>query len=543
MVSDRAAFSFAPRTRNMDAATKPARMDVDAANVPASLKALDRWIGWSWRWRNEKWDKPPLRIDDGKAAKSNDPKTWCSFDDAIKAHIEGRFDGIGITFGDCGGKNLAGVDLDDVIQDGKLAPWAGWVIARLDTYCEISPSGSGVKLFCWGHLPPGKRNDSDGRGVEMYDSGRYFTVTGRRYPDTPAEVMDRRSILGHLHSELLGENLFLGPKNPQKTDREWALEYLKFVSPTLAENYGDWVGVGMALHNVSEELLPDWDEWSKSSSKYKDGECAKKWRSFGQRSGGLTIKSLGHWAKQNGWQSQKQNGRLSPSTNGHATEHVNGKSATPTVTEGARQAGIADSAPVNPLGWLAYWGIDVDKVIKIGDKKGVYDLALKGGSTIQLGCVSDVLSPRLVQSAIADGTRITIPELKRADWRCIGAELIRIAEHQDVDADPQAELRDWIHDFASTQARGEAADDLAIINGVNNGGISRTETGIVYIGLTKFLNAISGMSPAKITRNELIQRLYREGFKKSRQVIRDGDKLKQARTWESQKGYYEKTQV
>lgn len=526
----------------MDAATKPARMEVQDANIPQSLKVLDRWIGWSWRWRNEKWDKPPLRIDDGKSAKSNDPNTWCSFDLALKAHRDGRFDGIGVTFGDCGGKNLAGVDLDDVIQDGQLAPWAMWVIARLDTYCEISPSGGGVKLFCWGTLPPGKRNDSDGRGVEMYDSGRYFTVTGLRYPDTTAEVMDRRSILFHLHAELLGENLFLGPRNPQKTDREWALEYLKFVSSTLAENYADWIGVGMALHNVSEDLLPDWDAWSRSSAKYKAGECEAKWRSFGPRTGGLTIKSLGHWAKQNGWQSQKQNGRLSTS-NGQATAHVNGKAASPALTEGARQAGVGDSVPTNPLGWLGYWGVDVEKVVKIGDKKGAYDLILKGKKTVQLGCVSDVLSPRTVQSAIADATRITIPELKRADWRCIGAELIRVAEHEDVGADPQDELRDWIHDFAATQARGEASDELAIINAVNSSGIARTETGIVFIGLTKFLNAISGISPAKITRNEMIQRLYRDGFKKSRQAVRDGDKTKQARTWESPKGYYEKTQA
>ena len=46
---------------------------------------------------------------------------------------------------------------------------------RFDSYTEVSPSGTGLHIFCLGELP--------GKGVkrpqaEMYDRGRYFTVTG-----------------------------------------------------------------------------------------------------------------------------------------------------------------------------------------------------------------------------------------------------------------------------------------------------------------------------------------------------------------------------
>ncbi len=522
----------------MESRTKPLRVEVIPDNIPASLKALDRWIGWSWRLRNEDWDKPPLRIDNGKSAKSTDSSTWTTFDKAIKAHLRGDFDGIGITFGDCGnGKNLAGVDLDDVIEDGQLASWAAWVVARMDTYCEISPSGKGVKLFCWGTLPRGKRNDAAGRGVEMYDSGRYFTVTGRRYPETPAEVADRESVLFQIHPELLGESPVFGVRDPSKTDRDWALEYLKFILPARADNYQDWLAVGMALKSVAEDLVDAWDEWSKSSSKYKAGACHEKWKSFNGRSGGLTIKSLSHWGKEGGWQSGAKNGKTSSGLNGNAKpEQAKNESAK------SKRSNISDNIPVDPLNWLRHYGVEVDKVVKIGNKEGVYDLVLNGGNTVQIGSVANILTPRTVQEAIADATRVVIPELKRPDWRCIGAELIRIAEHEDIGSDPQSELRDWICHFVDAHAHGDAASEIDIINGVNTSGIARTETGIIYIGLTKFLNIISGLNPIKITRNDLIQRLYREGFKRTMQQARDGDKTRKARTWESQKGYNEKIQ-
>ena len=56
----------------------------------------------------------------------------------------------------------------------------------------------------------------------------------------------------------------------------------------------------MALHSIDEELLGEWDRWSNQSAKYKPGECAKKWRSF-STGGGVTLGTLAHMAKQDGW--------------------------------------------------------------------------------------------------------------------------------------------------------------------------------------------------------------------------------------------------
>jgi hypothetical protein len=86
------------------------------------------------------------------------------------------------------------------------------------------------------------------------------------------------------------------------TDIKWALSYLNALSPSRADNYDDWISVGMALHSLNDDtLLLEWDDWSKFSSKYRVGECQKKWKSFNRS--GVAIGTLAHMSKQDGWRS------------------------------------------------------------------------------------------------------------------------------------------------------------------------------------------------------------------------------------------------
>jgi hypothetical protein len=88
------------------------------------------------------------------------------------------------------------------------------------------------------------------------------------------------------------------------SNEEWALSYLSALSSSRADDYGDWVAVGMALHSVSDSLLTKWDNWSRQSSKYNPGDCEKKWKSFKRQ--GVAIGSLARMAKQDGWRSSFQ---------------------------------------------------------------------------------------------------------------------------------------------------------------------------------------------------------------------------------------------
>ena len=67
------------------------------------------------------------------------------------------------------------------------------------------------------------------------------------------------------------------------------------LSPERAEAYDTWIRLGFCLRNIDHRLLPKWVEFSKTSSKYKDGECERIWNHM--RPGGLGIGTLNMWAR------------------------------------------------------------------------------------------------------------------------------------------------------------------------------------------------------------------------------------------------------
>ena len=82
------------------------------------------------------------------------------------------------------------------------------------------------------------------------------------------------------------------------------LELLEWIDPA-SLSYQEWVNVGMALKHEGYSAS-DWDSWSRSDSRYKQGECEKKWESFSESTDGIvtggTIFSL---ARENGWNPSK----------------------------------------------------------------------------------------------------------------------------------------------------------------------------------------------------------------------------------------------
>jgi len=71
---------------------------------------------------------------------------------------------------------------------------------------------------------------------------------------------------------------------------------LECLSYSRAENYDDWIKLGMCLRNIDYRLVDVWDEFSKNGSTYKSGECESLWNKF-KDNGKLTMGSLKYWAK------------------------------------------------------------------------------------------------------------------------------------------------------------------------------------------------------------------------------------------------------
>jgi len=143
--------------------------------IPAALRSERRWMLWNLEWATNKWTKLPKQAHGGNA-KSNDPATWASFDAVREAYLRGGFDGIGFALG--GG--FVGVDLDNCRdpQTGAGEEWAREIINALGSYTEVSPSGTGFKVFCLGEWHGGWTRKTHASGeVEVY-TRQYFTVTG-----------------------------------------------------------------------------------------------------------------------------------------------------------------------------------------------------------------------------------------------------------------------------------------------------------------------------------------------------------------------------
>ena len=183
--------------------SKPLALEVKVDKIPEELKKGKAFIVWSYRWkpnRNGKrgrWEKPPFNPVSGRSASPIDPKTWSTFTEAVEACRKKNFDGIGRIIQ----PPFVGIDLDECTNptSGKIEPWAQDIINRLDSYSEISPSGKGVKVWVKGTLPKGKRRFGN---VEMYDSGRYFTLTGHHIEGTPNRAEKRSKGLEEVRQEL-----------------------------------------------------------------------------------------------------------------------------------------------------------------------------------------------------------------------------------------------------------------------------------------------------------------------------------------------------
>ncbi|MDN0055551.1 phage NrS-1 polymerase family protein [Collinsella ihumii] len=148
--------------------------------VPAELRAERRWVCWRRVERDGRVTKMPVDAKTGRMAKSTDPTTWASFDEAVAAVSRWRADGVGFIFGP--DRAYTGLDLDHVLADGVLDPEYRWVVEDAGTYTEVSPSGDGLHLIFRGAKPDwaqrSRKGQPGGRVVEMYDHDRYFTVTG-----------------------------------------------------------------------------------------------------------------------------------------------------------------------------------------------------------------------------------------------------------------------------------------------------------------------------------------------------------------------------
>ena len=202
-------------------------------SIPAELAALPQWVCWG---APGKARKCPYDPRTGYPAKAGQPDTWASFAAAVAAVNAGHYEGIGFEFN--GG--IVGVDFDHCLQDGKLDPWTAAWVERFNSYTEISPSGTGLHIVCKGRLP--------GEAIkrpraELYDRGRYFTMTGRRWGGGTPPVREAQDAVSALYEELQTE-----ARNFQGRPTEAC------VAPALRPNGKDYLSIGLQHDGIFRAL-------------------------------------------------------------------------------------------------------------------------------------------------------------------------------------------------------------------------------------------------------------------------------------------------
>ena len=158
-------------------------MQVQLEKIPQFLKANGQFCNWKYELRDGNQTKVPYTPWTTRRASVSDPATFAAFDTAASAT---GYDGIGIRVH----SRIVGIDLDHCIENGTLLPWAQTIVDNFSaTYIEVSPSGTGIRIFCL--LPDGFTYDTKtyyikNGDIEVYIPGhtnRFLTITGNALTD------------------------------------------------------------------------------------------------------------------------------------------------------------------------------------------------------------------------------------------------------------------------------------------------------------------------------------------------------------------------
>jgi len=146
--------------------------------VPEELHGYLQFICCRYEWRSDRWTKVPVNPRNGKLASVNDAAAWAHLEGTLQRTVELDCDGIGFVFTRT--DPFCGIDLDHCLNPatGEITEQAAEIVALLDSYTEVSPSGTGLHIIVRGK-PTSDRQRA--QGVEVYGWSHFLTITGRTY--------------------------------------------------------------------------------------------------------------------------------------------------------------------------------------------------------------------------------------------------------------------------------------------------------------------------------------------------------------------------
>jgi hypothetical protein len=270
-------------------------LDVKPENVPLLLREINQWIVWKAVPKEDgRINKVPIHNISGRKINPHDKANHLPFETALAAYQSGVGNGIGFDLtGEPVSHNengeslyVVGLDFDKLTEKPHELAYAKSVWQRLNCYKEVSPSGTGIRMFA---LTRQKPRTGHSEKCEIYTGGRFLTVTGRsasgpiadatealraleaefwpKRKTAPApNVLSFPSGVTRINRTLLGANWHENEDNIAKIK-----EVLSFIPANL--DHDNWRNATWALAslgwNCGQDLAEEWS--ATSTAHWQDG--------------------------------------------------------------------------------------------------------------------------------------------------------------------------------------------------------------------------------------------------------------------------------
>lgn len=178
------------------------------AALPHEMKLAKSWLVYRLEpGINGKKNKIPYDPKTGR--KANNPQLGVTFEVAVAA--EKDYDGIGFYVE----SPFLVVDIDGCVNQatGDIESYAVEIVRALDSYTEASPSGKGLHVWVYAEKP----GDKCRRGIEIYSTKRFMTVTGFHVEGTPTDI--RKVDIALIYDRMLAGDFLEPEKKPAAVAR------------------------------------------------------------------------------------------------------------------------------------------------------------------------------------------------------------------------------------------------------------------------------------------------------------------------------------
>lgn len=247
----------------------------------------------------------------------------------------GKKDGMFAIDVDRHGKEDGFVGLDNILREEGLD--------ELMAPCQKTPNGGMHFIFQWqenavsstSKIAPaidtrgGTESACKGHIVvfpSMINDNQYRWDTGGEVPFIPKWALSKLGVVWKPNKYAARGNENISDEDLEvKVPIEQVRKMLYSINPDTL-SYDDWLRLGQSINTQlpTDDGLQLWNEWSSAGERYKENECAVRWRGF-DPTGPVRVGSLFYYAKENGWKPEENDVRVSK--NAEIIERINSQFA------------------------------------------------------------------------------------------------------------------------------------------------------------------------------------------------------------------------